>query len=213
MDFLDFSSLPDVDEVFPPRVVVEGNVDPAFKSVLNQRYSNVQAVSPIEIENSDVENQVYSLEKYSSFGSEQILQVGDNHEFEFPKESEILEISNKIRREVNELKKLKDDWDGYDGKAPSLESVEDTLEFLNHWPFDIVVPEVELRSNGSISLQVYSIEGYTLGSVRFFRGHRGAYSVVDRRTPIDRGLFKSNDISEIIQAKKKFRESIIYVTS
>ena len=213
MDFVDFSSFPDVDEVFSPRVVVVGTVVPALDRGVNQRNINVRGIPPIETEDIDVVKQVYSLETYSSVDSEQILKIGDNYEFEFPRVSETLEISNSIRREVFELKDLKDGWDGLDGKAPSRKTVDDVLEFLNYWSFDVVTPEVELRCNGSISLQVYSIEGFTLGGVRFFNDHKGAYSVVDRKTPVDRGKFKSNNITEIIQAEKKFRESILYVKS
>ena len=141
------------------------------------------------------------------------LQTRDKRKDGNPLSSSSSEIQNKIRKEVTELMNCKDGWDDLDGKAPSSDVIEDAFEFIKLWPFDVVIPEVELASNGTISLQVYDSERYTLGGVRFFNKHKGVYSVVDRRDPIDSNAFKSNDSHAILESLKKFRESISHVIS
>ena len=136
------------------------------------------------------------------------LQTREVCEYGNPQLSNSFEVQNKIRKEVTELMNCKDGWDGLDGKAPSSDAIEDTLEFVKLWPFDVVIPEVELAFDGTISLQVYDSERYTLGGVRFFNKHKGVYSVVDRRDPIDSNSFKSNDSQDILKSLKKFKESI-----
>ena len=208
MDYFEIENLIPSEHASNYSVVVNELIDQTLNKSIG--YSMAR-IPPFQGENADEPKSVLSIKKYSNGTIERELIISGKYDTVFPIISKNIENQNKIRRDVAALRNLNDGWDGLDGKAPLNPVIEDALEFLEYWSFNVLTPEVELAADGSISLQIYDTERYALGGVRFFKDHKGVYSVVNRKTPIDFGSFKSNVIKEIIKSERKFRESVLDV--
>jgi len=63
-----------------------------------------------------------------------------------------ININNELTSRIVEYSNLADDWDGYGGKAASLATVMDALDFFRHYPMTLPRPKSMITGAGVIGL-------------------------------------------------------------
>ena len=114
--------------------------------------------------------------------------------------SEIDEMQSIVRDFAN----LGVDWDGVDSHAPSKGTIEAALVVLQNWRIKELIPEPEAGADGSITLVIYSHDGYTLGAIEFLGADEAVYSVNSRDEILGKGRFDTTSQTQIIAALSKF---------
>lgn len=87
---------------------------------------------------------------YSTTGSKTVPRVG-SYQMAAIKVNSSSYINEKLKLGLVDMGKLKNDWDTYGAKAPSLETINKAYEILNSIPF-LISPEIFPERDGSIGL-------------------------------------------------------------
>lgn len=109
-----------------------------------------------------------------------------------------------VQSVVRSYEFLEDDWEEEGSLGPSRDIVEDALVVLQNWPSSTPIPEPELVSDGTVSLEIYDEDGFTLGGVELIGGHRAVYSVNKRAKTLGKGSFDTTSQSQVLSALSNF---------
>lgn len=136
--------------------------------------------------------------------------VGASEEAEIDKEANWVSATefsklDEVQSIVRAFENLADGWDELGSFAPTQDIVEDALVVLQNWQSGDFIPEPEASVDGKIVLEVYDVDGFTLGGIELVGEHRAIYSVNKRTEVLDKGHFDTTSQTEIIGALSRLK--------